>query len=97
MTKKENEQSFINLKGINEAKKIYKTLAKQLHPDVGGTEAEFKNLNSIYNYFLENKIYFSNESKFDLEIEKVISQILHYEDLIIEVDPRYFRTACSQS
>jgi len=60
-------------------------LAKQLHPDVGGTDEEFKLLNSIYNFYLENKLYFSNESKFDLEIEKIISQILHYDNLIIEV------------
>jgi len=85
MTKQEIENYFVDLQGINEAKKIYKILARQLHPDVGGNEEEFKILNSIYNYFLENKIYFSSESKFDLEIEKVISQILHFENLIIEV------------
>ncbi len=85
MTKQQIENHFVNLQGINEAKKIYKTLAKQLHPDVGGTDEEFKLLNSIYTYFLENKVYFSSESKFDLEIEKILSQILHYDDLIIEV------------
>lgn len=34
---------------------------------------------------LENKIYFSTDAKFDIEIEKIISQILHYENIIIEV------------
>jgi flavorubredoxin len=42
-------------------------------------------LNSIYTNILENGIYFSNEFKFDLEIEKIISQILHYENILIEV------------
>ena len=85
MTHTEIENHFIDIKGINEAKKVYKRLAKQLHPDIGGTEEEFKMLNSIYTDILENKIYFSNNTKFDLEIEKIISQILHYENIVIEV------------
>ena len=42
----EREEKF------NEAKKVYKTLAKKLHPDVGGSEEEFKLLNAIYNDFM---------------------------------------------
>jgi hypothetical protein len=85
MTKEQIEEQFKNIEGINEAKKIYKTLAKQLHPDMGGNEEDFKLLNNIYNDIIENKIYFSNDSKFDIELEKIISQILHYENIIIEV------------
>ncbi len=84
-TKLEIEQYFVDIQGINEAKKVFKNLAKILHPDKSGTNEEFQILNSVYNHFLENELYFSNESKFDLEIEKIISQILHYDDLIIEV------------
>ena len=85
MTHSQIEEQFKGIEGINEAKKIYKQLAKKLHPDVGGTDELFKMLNSIYNHILEHGIYFSNESKFDLEIEKIISQILHYENIVIEV------------
>ena len=85
MTHSQIEEQFKGIEGINEAKKIYKQLAKKLHPDVGGSDELFKMLNSIYTNILENGIYFSNEFKFDLEIEKIISQILHYENLIIEV------------
>ena len=85
MTHSQIEEQFKGIEGINEAKKIYKQLAKKLHPDVGGTDELFKMLNSIYNNILENGIYFSNESKFDLELEKIISQILHYENILIEV------------
>lgn len=85
MNEEQIKAEFTNIEGINEAKKIYKKLAKQLHPDVGGTEEEFKLLNKIYNEILEHGIYFSNETKFDLEIEKIISQILHYENITIEV------------
>ena len=85
MTQLQIEEQFRGIEGINEAKKIYKQLAKKLHPDVGGTDELFKMLNSIYNNILEHGIYFSNETKFDLELEKIISQILHYENIIIEV------------
>jgi curved DNA-binding protein CbpA len=78
-------KEFEAVNGINEAKIVFKKLAKILHPDVGGTNQEFKLLNKIYNDILENKIYFSNEAKFDIELEKIISQILHYEDITIEV------------
>ncbi|MCG3666103.1 hypothetical protein L5F09_10085 [Aliarcobacter butzleri] len=85
MTREQIENEFRNLIGINEAKKVFKKLAQVLHPDKGGSNEEFQELNSVYNYYLENKLYFSNESKFDLELEKVISKILHYEDITIEV------------
>lgn len=85
MTYSEIEEQFKGIEGINEAKKIYKQLAKKLHPDVGGSDELFKMLNSIYTNIIENKIYFSNEFKFDLEIEKIISQLLHFENIVIEV------------
>ncbi len=52
---------------------------------VGGNEEEFKILNNIYNEIIEHKIYFSDGAKFDIELEKIISQILHYENITIEV------------
>lgn len=85
MTQAQIENEFIGIDGINEAKKIYKELAKKLHPDVGGSTELFKILNAVYNHILENGINFSKDSEFDLEIEKIISQILHYENIIIEV------------
>ena len=65
--------------------KIYKTLAKNLHPDIGGSEEDFKILNEIYNNLIEHKIYFSNSSKIDIELEKIISLILHFENINIEL------------
>jgi len=85
MTRVEIENEFKVIDGINEAKKIYKDLAKKLHPDVGGSTEEFKLLNEVYNHILEDGIKFSEDCEFDLELEKIISQILHYENLIIEV------------
>ena len=85
MTKIEIETEFKEVNGINEAKKIYRTLAKQLHPDIGGTEEEFKILNSVYNELIEHKIYFSSGVKIDIELEKIISLILHFENITIEL------------
>jgi len=85
MTREEIIKEFAEVTGINEAKVIFKKLAKKLHPDVGGSNEEFKVLNAVYNDLIENKIYFSNESKIDLELEKIISQILHCENITIEL------------
>lgn len=85
MTREEILKEFQDIEGINEAKKIYKTLAKKLHPDIGGSEEEFKLLNEIYNHLIEHKIYFSNSSKIDIELEKIISLILHFENINIEL------------
>ena len=49
-------------------------IRSDLPTDVGGTNEEFKILNQVY-----------NDTKYDIELEKVISQILHYEDITIEV------------
>ncbi|MCT7539047.1 hypothetical protein N5T82_04205 [Aliarcobacter cryaerophilus] len=85
MSREEILKEFQGVEGINEAKKIYKTLAKKLHPDVGGSEEDFKILNEIYNNLIEHKIYFSNSSKIDIELEKIISLILHFENINIEL------------
>ena len=86
MTREEILREFREVTGINEAKKIYKNLAKKLHPDmVGGDEESFKLLNAIYTDLIEHKIYFSNDIKIDIELEKIISLILHFENIVIEL------------
>jgi hypothetical protein len=86
MKREEILNAFKGVEGINEAKKIYKTLAKKLHPDmVGGDTESFKILNAVYTDLIEHKIYFSNDIKIDIELEKVISLILHFENIVIEL------------
>lgn len=85
MTREEILKEFKGIEGINEAKNIYKQLAKKLHPDVGGDEESFKLLNAIYTDLIEHKIYFSNDFKIDIELEKIISLILHFENITIEL------------
>ena len=79
------KEQFKNISDLAEAKKLYKKLAKQYHPDVGGTDEEFKILNNVYTDILQNGLYFSNDVKFDLDLEKIISNILHYENIEIEI------------
>ena len=79
------KKEFEGITGLNEAKKVFKRLARLLHPDVGGDEERFKTLKNVYDEIIEHKIYFSNNAKFDLELEKIISQILHFENITIEV------------
>ena len=86
MTREEILKEIKGVEAINEAKKIYKNLAKKLHPDMdGGDEESFKLLNSIYTDLIEHKIYFSNDFKINVELEKVISLILHFENITIEL------------
>ena len=85
MTRLEIENEFKNVAGINEAKKIFKMLAKKLHPDVGGDTESFKILNAVYTNLIEHKIYFSSDIKIDIELEKIISLILHFENITIEL------------
>ncbi len=86
MKREEILKEFKGVEGINEAKKIYKTLAKKLHPDMAGGDTEsFKILNAVYTDLIEHKIYFSNDIKIDIELEKVISLILHFENIVIEL------------
>ena len=85
MTQSQIEEKFKNIEGINEAKKVYRELAKKLHPDVGGTNEMFKLLNQVYNHILEHGLSSLDESEFDIELEKVISKILHFENIVIEV------------
>lgn len=89
MSREEIQNEFKGNTGINEAKKIYKKLAKKLHPDIGGSEEEFKALNTVYTHLIEHKIYFTNEIK--IELEKIISLILHFENITIELVGSWFR------
>ena len=85
MKEEEIRKRFENVVNLDEAKKVYKKLAKILHPDVGGSNEEFKILGIVYSSIIENKIYFSNESKINIHLEKIISKILHFENITIEV------------
>ena len=88
MTREEILREFKGVEGINEAKKIYKNLAKKLHPDVGGDEESFKLLNAIYTDLIEHKIYFSNDFKIwnkYVTIDNSVGRILRFKSVGIRV------------
>ncbi len=68
MTQSQIEEKFESVEGLNEAKKVYKELAKKLHPDVGGDNEMFKMLNDVYNNILENGLNFLNEDEYNVPI-----------------------------
>ena len=86
MTKEQILKEFEIVSELTEAKKVYRRLAKILHPDMecGDTES-FKILNSVYTDLIEHKIYFSNDIEIDIELEKIISLILHFENITIQL------------
>lgn len=74
-------QELKEVSSIEDLKKVYKRLAKKFHPDLGGSEEDFKKLNSLYQELLKQNQF---DFEINLEIENVISEILHF-DLLIEV------------
>lgn len=76
MNKEQIKAAFESCKEVAEAKKVYKQLAKKLHPDTGGTDEEFKILNNIYNHILEHGLFFTSSVKFDLDLVLIPPQAL---------------------
>ena len=83
------KEEFAAAATIEEAKKIYRKLAKTFHPDKGGDTEDFKALNSEYHRFIDNfSILHFDDADFEelnLELEKIIADILHYENIVIEI------------
>lgn len=78
---------------INELKKQYKKLAFQLHPDRGGSNAEFQEMSNQYekalesalrsDYKMEGKIV--DELKIDKDMREVLNKIIKLQGIIIEI------------
>lgn len=83
------KNDFQNIETIDEAKKVYKRLAKVFHPDKGGNAEQFKILNDEYHRFIDNfsKVHFDDVDfeELNIELEKIIIDILHYENIVIEI------------
>lgn len=80
-------------KNLQELKKLYFKLAKQLHPDHNGNAEQMKILNNEYDY-LKNKL--SNDSTIDKDYLKetvfsmnyfkdILSELLKYNHITIEI------------
>lgn len=83
------KEEFANIETIEEAKLIYKKLAKVYHPDKGGDSEQFKILNNEYHRFIDNfsqaHIDDADFEELNVELEKIIVDLLHIENILIEI------------
>ena len=56
---------YLNAKysSLEELKKAYKSWAKKLHPDVGGSNEEMKILNNEFDYLISHNIFHKSSAK----------------------------------
>lgn len=85
MTQTQIKVAFQYASSLEDAKKIFKELSKVCHPDKGGSTEAQQDLKAIYDHIVEHKIFFSNNSEFDIDIEKIVSNLLHIENINIEI------------
>jgi curved DNA-binding protein CbpA len=69
-----------HIKGLDELRKQYYKLAKELHPDVGGNEVEFKQMQSEYeelvNSFLRSGKFSKEEIRSEIELDEAYKHII---------------------
>ena len=65
-------------KSVDDAKLIYRSLVKLFHPDTGGTEEAFKNLNNVYHTLIKKLPEHSLEQKKKPDINHTYFRILDY-------------------
>lgn len=80
---------FINCKTLQEAKELYRTLAKENHPDKGGDTSIMQEINAEFEHCCKNEM-FGEKSNFNSyynidEFQEVINKIAHLDNIIIEV------------
>jgi len=75
------EEEILELKPEKKGKDLYKELAKEFHPDKGGTDDDFKDLNSMYEdenvlgmYVKAEELGIKIEVKDEEELEEIFSK-----------------------
>lgn len=78
---------FKNCNTLDEAKKLYWDLAKQLHPDKGGDEEAFKVLGNEFEAFKPNKQKYSTECDdwSSAEYAEIVEALLKISDIEVEI------------
>ena len=80
---------FVNIETIEELKKAYKELAKQLHPDLGGDKEKFQEMNNEYDLLFKslkaNKKANKTNVKDNDNFKDIINELIKYNELTIEI------------
>lgn len=84
---------FAACRTLDEVKALYKKLAKQYHPDLGGDTETMQNINKEYVFASAKAIKGNNlsdeeaenEIRFSEEYRQAIEKIIHLEGVIIEL------------
>ena len=84
---------FQGIENLEEAKKIFKDLAKKIHPDKGGKKEDFQKLNSTFEKvileFTENQFKKNKKENEEVEVDKdllnIINQLIFQDLIIIEL------------
>lgn len=78
---------FQDCKTLDEAKKIYWSLAKKFHPDKGGNEEDFKSLNNAFHDFKPKTEKFQNEAEQwnSKAYASILNELIKLDGLIIDV------------
>lgn len=84
---------FETFQDINELKRQYKKLALKLHPDMGGSKADFQAMSAEYEKLLKNALNgrfdsserVEEEMKMDQEMREALNLIINLEGVIIEI------------
>lgn len=92
MKKQEIINKFKEAKTEKEIKKVFRNLAKILHPDKGGTNEDFKTLSEVYFYFLNGfENHFENDYdekdiiKTTEEMQNFINKIVFFDGVNIQL------------
>lgn len=86
---------FTNCKTIEDVKKLYRELAKKLHPDCGGNAEEFKAMMNEYRAAFERyknihtnaagETYEKETTESPDEYADIINQVIHFDGVTVEI------------
>jgi len=88
---KKMKKYFENCNNLDEVKKEYRRLAKLNHPDIGGSEATMKDINSQYDQAINNMKDTTSTKKAESQVYEadlyrdIINELIKYRELEIEI------------
>ena len=72
---------FKEITNLSDAKNLYRRLSKELHPDVGGSEVEFKKMQEDYNFLLKK---LSSQQSSNNDNSELINELINIGKVLLE-------------